>query len=323
MGIKYLNQYLCKQCSNAAIHNIHLKDLENRVIVVDASIYLYKFLGDNALIEHMYLFIAILLEYNITPIFIFDGKPPPEKRELLLRRMKKKKEAEEQYQLLQKTLPTLYDEEKQEALLELNALKKQFIRLRDNHLNKVKRLLDAYGVTHYEAPSEADILCAYLVKKEIAYACISDDMDMFLFGCPRVIRNISLLKHSGKIYETELILKEFDISPRHFREILVLSGTDYNVHSETTLQDSFYWFSRYREYKNETDGFLEFYVWLMKNTKIIQDFATILRTDQLFQFQSNTDLDVWCESIANLIKTRKKNIMDLHDILHEDGFIFV
>jgi len=80
MGIKHLNQFLRDNCSKKSIHQVHLKTLANKIIVVDTYIYMYKYMSDNALLENMYLFISAFKEYNITPIFIFDGKPPPEKK---------------------------------------------------------------------------------------------------------------------------------------------------------------------------------------------------------------------------------------------------
>ena len=48
MGIKYLNKYLQTNCSNS-ITQISLCELKGKKIVIDTSIYLYRFLGENAL----------------------------------------------------------------------------------------------------------------------------------------------------------------------------------------------------------------------------------------------------------------------------------
>ena len=36
---------------------------------------------------------------------------------------------------------------------------------------------------------EADELCAKLVIKRYAYACLSEDMDLFVYGCNKIMRN--------------------------------------------------------------------------------------------------------------------------------------
>ena len=91
MGIKHVNRYLVDRCSKKAIFKTNLKIAEGKIIVIDTSIYMYKYMSQNALVEYIYLMISILLEYKITPIFIFDGKAPPEKRDLLRERSKYKK----------------------------------------------------------------------------------------------------------------------------------------------------------------------------------------------------------------------------------------
>ena len=93
MGIKYLNKFLQNNCSEKAIKKSNLSQLANKTIVIDTSIYLYKFSLDNLLIENMQDLIQLFEKYNIKPIFIFDGKPPPSKMNLLYQRRMKKKEA--------------------------------------------------------------------------------------------------------------------------------------------------------------------------------------------------------------------------------------
>ena len=94
MGIKNLNKFLREKCSHQSIRKQKVSSLENKTIVVDTSIYLYRFMAENAFMENMYLLISILLSFKINPIFIFDGKPPPEKQALLKQRRIEKKEAE-------------------------------------------------------------------------------------------------------------------------------------------------------------------------------------------------------------------------------------
>ena len=91
MGIKNLNSYFRNECSSYSINQKHLSVYRHKKFVIDTSIYLYRFLSENALIENMYLLISIFKYYNITPIFIFDGKPPQKKLELLKKRKIQKK----------------------------------------------------------------------------------------------------------------------------------------------------------------------------------------------------------------------------------------
>ena len=74
MGIKDLNKFFKENASNS-IKLLHLKELDGKKIAIDISIYLYKFSNEeDSLIENIYLMLSILKFYNITPLFIFDGK---------------------------------------------------------------------------------------------------------------------------------------------------------------------------------------------------------------------------------------------------------
>lgn len=307
MGVKNLNKFLQNNCGKKSISIVHLKRFSGKTLVIDTSIYLYKFSGENALLENMYLLISIFLEYQIKPIFIFDGKPPPEKKELLRKRYIEKKEAERKYLLLQSQIS---DNSK-----EMELLKKQFIRIREEDVRKVKELMDAFGVTYYDASGEADVLCAHLNKSGSAWGCVSDDMDMFLYGCPYVIRNIRIISHTAILYNTTSILSDLNMTEKQFREIMVLSGTDYNIHSETRLDETIRLFNEYTDQNLNVD----FYDWLVKNTTYINDKALLSKCDKLFHV-TNDDLKKW-ENIQ--LPEKKINKVDICNIMKKEGFVFV
>lgn len=320
MGVRHLNQFIRNTCSNQAVKHIHLKKLSNKTVAVDTSIYLYKFSIDSALMENMYTLISIFIEYKITPVFIFDGKPPPEKKELLRKRYIEKKEAERKYLELQNetnihNIEDVSQDRRREILLEMDSLKKQFIRVREEDVRKVKELMDAFGVTYIDADGEADVLCGYLTKKGIVGGCVSDDMDMFLYGCPYVIRNINILKHTAVLYNTQAILSELNLSENDFREIMVLSGTDYNINSQTDLHETI---KQYNEYSIKNSQ-LAFYDWLAENTNYVKDKSLLLKNNEMFQLLDD-DLKKWDDIV---ISTKIKNKASIHNIMKKEGFIFV
>lgn len=324
MGIKNLNRFLLDNCNKKSITKIHLSKLTGKKLVIDVSIYLYKFLSENALMENMYLFISILKKYDISPIFIFDGKPPPEKKQLLIKRLIDKMEAEKKYlNIKEDLLSETNEEKKEEKIVEMELLKKQFIRVKDDDVCKVKQLFDAYGVSYFVAPSEADQLCAYLNKTEQVWGCVSDDMDMFLYGCNYVIRHISLLNHTAVLYDRNKILSDLNMSSQIFNEIMILSGTDYNINNETSLNETVKWYYEYMKYsekelKNNKQPY-SFYVWLIKNTKYIKNYELLLRTYQLFQLEKNECLDNY-KTEKNVINI---NFEKLYNVMEKEGFLFV
>ena len=106
MGIKHLNTYIKNSTTCKSIQKLKLNELSNRIIAVDTSIYLYKFLYNGELFESIYQMLSLFYYYNIIPIFVFDGKPPIEKLDLLKKRNEEKNIAELEYHNLKNLLTT-------------------------------------------------------------------------------------------------------------------------------------------------------------------------------------------------------------------------
>lgn len=290
MGIKHLNKYLLQNCSFQSIHPIKFDDLSNKTIVVDTSIYMYKFSEDDKLLENFQILIDIFKKYNISPIFIFDGKPPIEKLDLLKQRQSKKREAELKYNSIMSDNST--DLCNKNTIHRLDNLKKKFIRINHENIQSVRQLLIDNKMDFLDAEGEADELCVQYVKSNKAWACLSDDMDMFIFGCNRVLRNLSLSNNNVILYLLPDILNDLKMTMDIFRDILVLSGTDYNISCQgnnVCLRETLKWYKYYKNYcskisENKIHNFipLVFYKWLVKNSKYIKDYNELMRVHQMF-----------------------------------------
>ena len=320
MGIVNLNRFLVDNCRKSSIHKQKLSSLQNKTIVIDTSIYLYKYASQNALFENFYMMISLLRENNIIPLFVFDGKPPPEKYDLLDARKLEKKTAEQEYNKILSEMETddnkLNPTQKKGLQQELDTLKNQFIRIRHADVRMIKNLMDAYGVMYRDAEGEADQMCAALVLSGKAWACMSDDMDMFVYGCPRVLRHFSIVGKNVLIYHMENILTDLRMDMDTFRKITVLSGTDYNIHLQTNLIETMKWYEDYirkQEHHN-----IEFYEWLHKTTKYIHNYDKLLTVYEMFCLKENV-LNLYNELQIQL------NVYDkvqLHAIMKDDGFVF-
>ena len=324
MGIKHLNQFVRQECPDA-IRHITFADLAGKIVVVDASIYMYRFLADQALLENMYTMVSLLQMHGIVPVFVFDGKPPDEKRTLLNKRKYLKRAAEIKYNnaKVQLELSCCRDAD---ATHSLNALRRRFIRLRDADFDRVKTLLQALGVNYIVAPGEADALCAQMVLKRKAHACMSDDTDMFVYGCPRVLRHLNLMDETVTMYDMSKILNMLGITMTEFRQICVVSGTDYasmHLHLKLTLK----LFKQYKKCIQEADetGSIvatDFYTWLHHNCSSIYprlkfDYNAVTAINDMFDMSHTKVLP-----IANV----KPNPIDhelLHAVMAHENFIFV
>ena len=278
MGIKHLNRYLLKKCTKASIYSIPIHNLKGKTLVFDAFIYLYKYLGENRLQERFQQLLTSCRLQSITPIFVFDGKPPDEKKSLIEQRRNTKNMAEQQYnQLLQSN----------EFSEELTELKKQFVRVTPQHVQLVKSILETHHVQYIEAPSEADVVCVQMVRSWKAWACVSDDMDMFVYGCIRVIRSWSLDNDCAEMYILPSILRELHMTMSEFRDILVISGTDYNSEDHIPLFRTIHLFRQHRQYlmnarKHNTMP-MSFYDWLREHTSYIHDYNKLVHIHTLFK----------------------------------------
>ena len=324
MGIRNLNKFLRANCTDS-IKCSSMSELSGKKIAIDISIYLYKFASDDTLIENIYLMLSIFRHYKVIPVFIFDGKPPDEKKELLEKRRKDKNQAKNEYNELKQQLETgtnLDNEEKLEISTAMDLLKKKFVYIKKEQIDKVKNLMRAFGVTYFDAPGEADELCALLAIKKKVWACMSEDMDLFVYGCPRVLRYFSLLKHNVVVYHTKKILEELGITEKEFRQICVLSGTDYNIHTNQNIElyNTLKIFKKYHKKCLLESTDIDFYDWLINNTTYITDYNLVKRIYNLFDLHDDHDSVAIFERIKITNSYYQKD--DIQKILMEDGFIF-
>jgi len=319
MGIKFLNNFLKTECKKS-IKEIGVRELSGKKIVVDIDIYMFKFVGENALIENMYLMFSIFRHYQIIPVFIFDGKTPTEKKELIEERREHKKQAQQEFNILKNKMDSEnYDEDECNNIQnKMDELRKQFVYLTKKDFEIVKQLINAFGFTYIDAPGEADEICAYLNIKGKVWGCLSEDMDMFVYGCPRVIRYFSLLNHKCVVYDLKSILNELKINLNELKQICILSGTDYNKQNkEMNLYVVLKYFKKYKKKKIKDN----FYEWMKDTTNLINDY------DLLLKIQSMFDITTICDKISDYldIYSIKNGLYDKPSIkllLKDDGFIF-
>ena len=312
MGIRQLNTFL-KQMCKSALREISFKELSNKKIAIDISIYLYKFLQEGSLIDNLYLLIGLFRKYNIVPVFVFDGKPPEEKYDILEKRRQDKKNARNYYLELEKKLLLLKKHPSLKNQDEIFILQKKMqeeykksIKVTFKNIQEAKQLITAYGACYLEADGEADVLCAQLVKSKLVYGCLSEDMDMFAYGCNRVYRDINIYNESMMFYDYVKILKLLKLSSKEFREICVYSGTDYSKEA-TSIFTTIKLFKSFKKSK-ET----EFYEWLVKQN-YIKDNIILYNVYFMFDFTENF------KKMKLEFSDVQKSILD--NILVKSGFI--
>jgi 5'-3' exonuclease len=217
-----------------------------------------------------------------------------------------------------------------ETELKLKILRRRFIRVSDADLERVWSLMRSLGVQHIVAPGEADALCAQMVLKRKAYACVSDDTDLLVYGCCRVLRHINLFDQTITMYDMNKILNILGISMKEFRQICVISGTDYNTHSSHSLRHALQLFKQYKlcAQQAEHSGSVfapDFYTWLHHNCCAINprwrfDYAAMTAIDEMFNI-TNTKFKLQ----VSFHNPGSNSIDDelLHRVMAHENFIFV
>jgi len=135
-------------------------------------------------ISHLYgLLYRINFYYskNIFPIFCFDGLDSE------LKKIKTKDRLND-FRFTQRMYNSAYQSGDRQMVRQI-AMSKEY--LWPNIIKESKQLLSALGVPYMNSPASAESQCAQLVKDRIAHFSNSQDFDSLLFGCPRVIQNLS------------------------------------------------------------------------------------------------------------------------------------
>jgi flap endonuclease-1 len=97
------------------------------------------------------------------------------------------------------------------------------------------------GIPFINARADGESTAAYLSRKEIVHACVSQDYDSILFGAKKLIRNLTI---SGKrkvpnrnvyidvepeLIEYEEILRKNNLTQKQLIDLGILIGTDFNI----------------------------------------------------------------------------------------------
>jgi flap endonuclease-1 len=237
MGIKSLTK-LIKAKSPGSIETSQYHKLSGKRIAIDASLYIYQCLmnvrhdgkyltnDDDKVTSHisgLFYKNINLLSMNITPIYIFDGKPPDEKYEVIKLRQEKAKIAKTELKNA-KLDNNCSDNTK-------NKLEKKSIRLTKTHIDDVKHLLNLMGIQYLHMDGEGEALASELCRIGYVDYVMTEDMDTLPFGCPKLIRNC--LDRSQKrndlisIISLDKILEDLNIDYNKFVELCILCGCDY------------------------------------------------------------------------------------------------
>ncbi|KAL7713299.1 Exonuclease 1 [Entamoeba marina] len=207
MGIKQLLPFLSNIITKSSINNffgkkaaidgyalLHRIATRNPLALFDDN---YDFLVDGIL-----EYLAFFKNYNITPIFVFDGCNLPAKQ--LTEHQRKVNDAMNNY--------------------------KKAIDITPYHASIVIKTLKSKKVECIVAPFEADAQLAFLSRTEYVDVVICEDSDMIPYGCSTVLFKLNIQNGSVDVYRARNLKESLfgeNITLFQIQIICIVAGCDY------------------------------------------------------------------------------------------------
>jgi len=224
-----------------------LKALKGTSFAIDASIEIHQFLAlvrrrDGSLFSdsqgrvtsHLIGLLTrtsrLIADFDMKPVFIFDGKPNPLKRRTIERRREARKKAEAEY--VEAVSKKDYAKAWSKAVMTG--------RVTGSVLDDSKRLLTLMGIPWLEALEDAEAQASFMAARGDVWAVGSKDYDCLLYGAPILARYLTLTgrewlpaqRRSRPLIPELIRLSEnlalLGITREQLVDLAILVGTDFN-----------------------------------------------------------------------------------------------
>ena len=336
MGIKKLNVFLDDNGALSYYNNLNnyvnsfkdnnYKSFNTRekkfIIGVDFLLYAHKYKYSCGSIYLGFLNqILYFLQNKVIPLYVIDGIAPDEKKTTISRNTRKNKLDDKLSELEEELSRANNLDEIIKIREKINKIKKNNIKITPIEIKNFIELISILKIPYVRAFGEADSLMSQLVKRNIVKTCLSEDMDLLVYGCKDVF------KYSSKKiikYNLNDILKTLNINYEMFVELSILFGCDYlkpiikstpnDIYKKYVDKDSSIFLKLtddeiyHENFKNTKKIFMNFDEKFDYNIKIK---LSKINYDDLLIFLNKNDLEISnslksnIQYINNLIKNRK------------------
>ena len=214
-------------------HPTNVSTFHNQVVVVDAYCWLHKGCYSCSLeliegkesemryVHYCMRKVNMLLSHSVTPILVFDGAHLPSKR------ITEEKRRKQRNIFREKGMKLLREGKRKEAY----DCFKHCVDVKPELALKLINACRERGIQCIVAPYEADAQLAFMVRTGLAYAVISEDSDLLVFGCETVLFKMDDTGNGFLINLSEVgNVKGHNMlgfSEDSFRHMCILSGCDY------------------------------------------------------------------------------------------------
>ena len=172
----------------------------------------------------------LIADFDIRPVFVFDGKPPPEKMQTIAGRRSAREKAKRDWKAAVERgdYSTAWSK-----AVRMDSLTQEM-------QQDAKRVLTLLGISTVQAPQEGEAQAAHMARRGDVWAANSRDFDSVLFGAPRLVRYVTI---SGKEYlpsrgtsrpltpeliDLRTLLDKLHVTLEQLVDLAILVGTDFN-----------------------------------------------------------------------------------------------
>src|SRR2546428_7955019 len=228
-------------------HPTSLEAMRGRTVAVDGNLELYQFLSimrtrdgqplqdsKGRITSHLnglvFRTTRLLADYDIRPVFVFDGPPPELKWEEIRRRREAREKSRQEYETAVAAGGTATAWSKAGMTS----------RLTGPMVAEVEIVLGSLGLPWIQAPSEGEAQAAFLAQRGDVWAAGSKDYDSLLFWAPRMVRFLAIsstefLPSQGRsrtvspeVLDLAENLEHLGLTREQLVDVAILVGTDFN-----------------------------------------------------------------------------------------------
>jgi len=226
---------------------ITIKDLANMTVAIDAYNIIYQFLSSirqpdgtplmdrsgnvTSHLSGIFYRTITMLENEIKPVYVFDGKPFRLKNRTL----------EERRIVKEKNISDLERAREEGDVEKIRSLSSRINYINSDMIREIKELLTYMGIPYVQAPTEGEAQASWMNGRDMVQGVISQDYDCLLFGAKRIYRNITIYgrrKVSGKniyvnvtpeVIDSNETFRTLGMTRENMIDVAVLVGTDFNT----------------------------------------------------------------------------------------------
>lgn len=254
MGIKDFFKFL-KSRAPECFHPTSFAELRHQRLAIDMMnvLYIYRARSAHDWMTQVLQFLLQLRHVYVHPVCVFDGTSHPLKTDTVQKRKDDRSRGRERVHEIREALRVYTETGERNSALDAffkrhpdllspltgqplehqieEYLERQYaqydLHFSAEEVTRLREMIAATGITVLVAEHDGEALCSFLSAAGRVDAVLSNDSDVFFFGCSRLLCKFT---HEGaySIRQDEL-LAALNLTQEQFTDMCLLCGTDFNT----------------------------------------------------------------------------------------------